>query len=217
MHKLIYSSEIQDAISGDVWSLTLGNVENLAALILGSTPDGWIRRGQRAALIVKIKDGKVLRAERGALACRLEEELEILSRQAQLVLNENRSDSALRAAAFFHLRFESVHPLRDGNGRVGRTIMAAQCGVCCGLCLNEAISVFNDYDADYRRVFGVRRTDFRFALLLDMLTRMFAVQSSDDSPTIKFPIEPLFQDPSPVPPIDCINVGDADYYREVVL
>lgn len=34
--------------------------------------------------------------------------------------------STLAALAFFHVRFERVHPFLDGNGRVGRTILAAQ-------------------------------------------------------------------------------------------
>ena len=33
------------------------------------------------------------------------------------------SDSALTVAAYLHLRFESIHPFADGNGRVGRTLM----------------------------------------------------------------------------------------------
>lgn len=32
-------------------------------------------------------------------------------------------DKALTAAAYLHLRFESIHPFADGNGRTGRTLM----------------------------------------------------------------------------------------------
>ena len=33
------------------------------------------------------------------------------------------AEKILTAAAYFHLRFEGIHPFADGNGRVGRTLM----------------------------------------------------------------------------------------------
>lgn len=38
-------------------------------------------------------------------------------------INEFTGKNILTAAAYFHLRFESIHPFADGNGRVGRTLM----------------------------------------------------------------------------------------------
>ena len=33
------------------------------------------------------------------------------------------ADKALTAAAFFHVKFENIHPFADGNGRTGRLVM----------------------------------------------------------------------------------------------
>lgn len=46
-------------------------------------------------------------------------EIESLCHEIEVVPN----DRILTAAAYFHLRFESIHPFADGNGRTGRTLM----------------------------------------------------------------------------------------------
>lgn len=37
-------------------------------------------------------------------------------------INSYKGDNYLKAAAYFHAVFESIHPFADGNGRVGRTL-----------------------------------------------------------------------------------------------
>ena len=38
-------------------------------------------------------------------------------------IGEFENGNILKAAAYFHLRFEYIHPFADGNGRVGRTLL----------------------------------------------------------------------------------------------
>jgi len=38
-------------------------------------------------------------------------------------INDEKVKDVLLAAAYFHARFEHIHPFADGNGRVGRTLM----------------------------------------------------------------------------------------------
>lgn len=57
--------------------------------------------------------------ETGAPACAVAEEMEELLEELQDVDHQN----ALLAAAYFHAKFENIHPFADGNGRTGRLLM----------------------------------------------------------------------------------------------
>lgn len=61
---------------------------------------------------------------------RIERELELCLRQTREILLPALATRDARqlvaALAFFHVRFERVHPFLDGNGRCGRVVLAVQ-------------------------------------------------------------------------------------------
>ncbi len=57
--------------------------------------------------------------EIGALPEDVQEEMAELLSEMQDVTE----DIALKAAAYFHVKFENIHPFADGNGRTGRLVM----------------------------------------------------------------------------------------------
>lgn len=59
------------------------------------------------------------RAEIGAAPEDVQEEMAELSEELQ----DLRQEDALTAAAYFHVKFENIHPFADGNGRTGRLAM----------------------------------------------------------------------------------------------
>jgi len=71
----------------------------------------------------KKSDFVVGRNDVGSLPEEVEADLTELLDEIADVKNLSEPKKVMKAATYFHLRFETIHPFADGNGRVGRTMM----------------------------------------------------------------------------------------------
>ena len=100
--------------------ITIELIKETHSAMTGGTYDErrYIERGERPGEFKK-HDYVTGQAEVGSLPEDVESDLtELLSE-----LDEYGSKDILKAAAYFHARFECIHPFADGNGRVGRTLL----------------------------------------------------------------------------------------------
>jgi len=100
--------------------MTIALIRETHATLTGGTYDQrrYIEQGERPGEFKK-HDYVTGLAEVGSLPEDVEGDLtELLSE-----LDGVEDKDILRAAAYFHARFEYIHPFADGNGRVGRTLL----------------------------------------------------------------------------------------------
>ncbi|MCL2059155.1 MAG: Fic family protein [Oscillospiraceae bacterium] len=90
------------------------------AALTGGTYDEkrFVERGERPGAF-KMHDYVTGRMEVGSPPGDVKGDIEALLDE----INENPHGDILTAAAYFHLRFEYIHPFADGNGRVGRALL----------------------------------------------------------------------------------------------
>ena len=176
---------VETLASLNCWAVSAADVERLAAGLLGGTPTARVRRGTQRAIILNKKFG--------AAADRLPQELARLAEQAAKVRADGRPGADVRAAAFFHLRFENIHPLHDGNGRVGRVLLAQQCSQTGGVSVRAIIaSLHGELAGDYEVVFAVPTPALQYELMVRLLVRIMAVPVPDslDLPCALTPVFP---------------------------
>ena len=87
-------------------------------LTKGTYDERRYEKGERPGEYKK-SDYIVGKAEIGSLAQDVEKEIKDLV----LEINEENTNGYLTIATYFHLKFETIDPFADGNGRVGRTLL----------------------------------------------------------------------------------------------
>ena len=99
--------------------LSEGLICELQGLLTQGTYDTLrYQKGERPG-VYKKNDYVTGVQEVGALPEDVPEELSELASE----LEDIRPEQALTAAAYFHAKFENIHPFADGNGRTGRLLM----------------------------------------------------------------------------------------------
>ena len=100
--------------------VTIELIKSVHAVLTGGTYDErrYITQGERPGEFKK-HDYVTGRAEVGSPPEDVEQDLGNLLDELAGV----KDGDILKAAAYFHARFEYIHPFADGNGRVGRTLL----------------------------------------------------------------------------------------------
>jgi hypothetical protein len=191
MHSVLeFIDRLETGFGGSPWNISVEQIEVMAQLVVGESSRPWVRRGGEWSI-----------AGSWALGCaanQLGAELAFLADQvAELLSRDPAKETTIVAAAFFHLRFEQIHPLRDGNGRVGRVLLARQCCSACRISFREILAVLESEDRNYRRIFASTRDvslrQARFELMVDFLARVLGIPMPGDIP-LPFPLELRFPD-----------------------
>ena len=188
IHKTLISEEcLRKCAITDWWTIGLADLDRMTIALLGPRGNGaWVRRGDHAVVIANQKYG--------SLASKLDIELSALSAEVKKVLSDNSSASALRAAACYHLRFENIHPLGEGNGRIGRAILAGQIHQHLAIPPEELLTALQAQEMDYLAVFASNSPAIMFELLLDLLAQLTGQIVPEGANMLPFSVLPLYPD-----------------------
>jgi|GEM_PF-5581157 len=183
MHVIEQQVSVPDTWASNWWSVKSEQLEQLAETLIGEIPHGWVRKGKNFIEIC---------GEYGSDARKIPQEMKRLAQATQQIRVAGGPDIQLRAAAFYHLRFQRIHPLVEGNGRVGRFILAQQLDQECGIPINETLTGLKDWDLDYNGVFVSRESAVRFELFMELLSRVTSTTLAPDSLKLPASLNPAY-------------------------
>ena len=188
IHKVTLTVELREALSElNCWRVNENEIERIAALATGNAQAKALRRGHMRAVIAGQKSGSA--------ANRLSHEFRELGQQCAAMLGDT-PDSVLHAAAFFHLRFENIHPLVDFNGRVGRLLMAEQIRRVFPIKLEAAFEFFYAAQSDYRAALMASEPAQQLNLMVMFLASVVGVEIGEVQ-RLPYSLRPKYPDRSP--------------------
>jgi len=184
LHEVALSPPVLSVLAAqNCWAVRETDAARLAETLLGKTVVPLLRRGTMRAIVAERKFG--------AAADRLPQEMARLADQCAKITSSAAGETRLFAAAFFHLRFENIHPLTDGNGRVGRLLLAEQCRRAYGAPLAETLAALHDCEHDYRAVFAATQPALQYELMVNLLARVLLLPVPA-ALALPFPLTPVF-------------------------
>ncbi len=129
----------------------------------------------------------------GADTSRISYEIALLNRQYSDMLADDHTPAGCAAAvAFYHIRLMRIHPFRDGNGRTGRVLLAAQCDALFTNGAGEQVmaALAADKPAYYEALRSANRLNL--APLAAIVTQALGMEGSREAQS-PFRVAPIFQ------------------------
>lgn len=113
--------------------------------------------------------------------------LDILSRQSRSILKDGSTQNLIRAVSYFHLFFEAIHPMRDGNGRIGRLFITA----ALRKNIAEVSNFFKDNESVYKSIFLSKISDEqRYEIMIDFIGRLAGIETECLDSSLPYPLHP---------------------------
>lgn len=181
MHTVEFSAALPAGVD---WSAPMAaDLEKIAVALLGPLAGGWVRRGDNFVRVGNVKYG--------AEARKLDAELRDLACATKRIRGDGSPEPTLRAATFYHLRFENIHPLCEANGRIGRVVLPGQLEQSLKIPAADTLAGLKDWEVDYHALFASNDPPVAFELLLDLLSRITGIPVSPEAAKLPASIEPL--------------------------